>query len=267
MTKSGNTWWSGRFLRSLERLGLAPRLQRGRDYLSRGHVLSLVVGTGGVEARVQGRVEYRCRIEFAPFTDLEWEESFERLAFMDLSAAALLTTGRLPPHIEDFFLPTGRRLLPQQSEELEFSCSCPASRGRHEIGGAICKHLAATAYLFAERLDRDPWLLFLVRGRSAEAVKSALTERWNRDTPDRGASGQARQPEARSEVLTADVDLFWEGSRRTDPGWEVPVGKHFPTARRLGTPEPKVEEKVWTDLLLELYCAMSKRAQRRLGSD
>jgi uncharacterized Zn finger protein len=258
--KSGNTWWSSRFLRSLERLGLASELNRGRHYLGRGHVLSLVVGTGGVEARVQGRMEYRCRIEFAPFTDLEWEESFERLAFWDLSAAALLTTGRLPPHIEDFFAPTGRRLLPQQSEDLEFSCSCPDRV-------ALCKHLAATAYLFAERLDRDPWLLFLVRGRSADAVKSALAERWNRDTPDNRSRESSAGSHRVAEPLTDDVDLFWDGPSPVDPAWEIPSGKHFPTARRLGTPEPKVEEKAWSDLLSELYCAISKRAQRRLSGD
>lgn len=259
MIRSGNTWWSSRFLRSLERLGLASRLQRGREYLNEGHVLSLVVGTGGVEARVQGRSEYQCRVEFAPFTDLEWEDSLERLAFMDLSAAALLTTGRLPPHIEDFFQPTGRRLLPQQPEELEFSCTCPDRV-------PLCKHLAATAYLFAERLDRDPWLLFLVRGRSAESVQAGLAERWNRDAPDVGGP-EARVSQEVAEPLPADVDVFWEGSRPLDPIWEIPQGKHFPTVRRLGTPEPKVEEKAWSDLLLELYTAMSKRAQRRLGGD
>lgn len=254
--KSANTWWSSRFLRSLERLGLSSRLARGRDYLHRGHVLSLVVGPSGVEARVQGRVEYRCRIEFAPFTDLEWEESFERLAFMDLSAAALLTTGRLPPHIEDFFVPTGRRLLPQQGEELEFSCSCPDRT-------TLCKHVAATAYLFAERLDRDPWLLFLVRGRSAEQVKAALAERWNRGAPELARTTAA--PRKREvEPLSKDVDLFWEGPGPFSPGWNLPPGKHFPTARRLGTPEPKVDEKAWTELLSEIYGAMSRRAQRRL---
>lgn len=257
--KSGNTWWSSRFLRSLERLGLSSKLQRGREYLGRGNVLSLLVGTGGIEARVQGETEYLCRIEFAPFTDLEWEESFERLAFRDLSAAALLTTGRLPPHIEDFFISSGRRLLPQTAEELEFSCTCPDK-------AALCKHVAATAYLFAERLDRDPWLLFLVRGRSADAVKGALAERWNRDTPDSARAAVAR-PDTENESLPEDVDLFWEGSRRYEPGWEVPAGKHFPTARRLGTPEPKVEEKAWSELLLEIYAAMSKRAQRKSSGD
>lgn len=259
MIKSGNTWWSSRFLRSLERLGLTSRLQRGREYLNCGHVLSLVVGTGGVEARVQESSEYRCRIEFAPFTDLEWEDSLERLAFMDLSAAALLTTGRLPPHIEDFFQPTGRRLLPQQSEELEFSCTC-ADRV------SLCKHLAATAYLFAERLDRDPWLLFLVRGRSAVAVQAGLAERWNRDAPDVGGFSEAT-PVIEVEPLTTDVDLFWEGSRRVDPAWEILDGKHFPTVRRLGVPEPKVEEKAWSELLSEVYSAISKRAGQRLADD
>jgi uncharacterized Zn finger protein len=260
VSRSASSWWSGRFLRSLERLGLASRLLRGREYLRRGHVLSLVVGTGGVEARVQGGAEYRCRIEFAPFTDLEWEESIERLAFRDLSAAALLITGRMPPHIEDFFTPAGRRLLPQASEELEFSCSCLDK-------ASLCKHVAATAYLFAERLDRDPWLLFLVRGRSGEAVKAALAERWNRDLPGAATAPQQASAALRVEPLTGDVDLFWGGARPVDPGWLLPAGKEFPTVRRLGTPEPKVDEKAWSDLLAEIYQSMARRAQKRLRGD
>lgn len=258
LSKSASTWWSSRFLRSLERLGLIPSLRAEHKQSQWPQIVSLVVGIGGVEARVLDGQEHNCRIEFAPFTDLEWEESFERLAFMDLSAAALLTTGRLPPHIEDFFLPTGRRLLPQQSQELELSCRCT-----HKSG--VCQHLIATAYRFAERLDRDPWLLFLVRGRSAEAVKAALAERWNRDAPDTAGGSPAKPAEA--EPLTRDVDLFWEGSYPVDPSWQLAIGQQFPTVRRLGTPEPKVDEKIWTELLLEIYSTLSKRAQQRLEDD
>lgn len=257
--KSGNTWWSGRFLRSLERLGLSSRLQRGREYLQHGHVLSMVVGDGCVEARVRGAQEYICRIEFAPLTDLEWEESYERLAFSDLSAAALLTTGRLPPQIEDFFAPSGRRLLPQHAEDLEFSCSCPERV-------SLCQHLAATAYLFAERLDRDPWLLFVMRGRSSEEVMAALAQRWSR-----GAEAVPLEPPERStsdpsEALTNDIDRFWTSSHPIEFDLTGRTERPFPTARRLGSPEPKVDEKVWSELLGDVYWALAKRAEERLES-
>ena len=256
--RSGNTWWSGRFLRSLERLGLSSRLQRGREYLQHGHVLSMAVGPGYVEARVQGSEEYICRIEFAPLTDLEWEESYERLAFSDLSAAALLTTGRLPPQIEDFFAPSGRRLLPQHAEDLEFSCSCPDRV-------ALCKHLAATAYLFAERLDRDPWLMFLMRGRSSSEVMSALAERWNRGQESLGSMPMGEVRVDSAEPLTEDVDRFWTSPRPLEFDVTARPERRFSTAKRLGSPEPKVEEKAWTELLEEIYLTVAQRAEDAIG--
>ena len=257
MNKTGNTWWSGKFLRSLERLGLSSRLQRGKEYLQRGRVVSLAINAGYVESRVQGDQEYICRLEFAPFTDLEWQESFERLAFSDLSAAALLTTGRMPPQIEDFFAPSGRRLLPQQADDLEFSCSCPDRVN-------LCKHLAATAYLFAERLDRDPWLLFLLRGRSADEVMEGLAQRWNRGTEPSASKPEVHQQIAVETPIPTDIDRFWSSPSPVEFDLTAVPSRPFPTARRLGTPEPKVEEKTWNELLTEIYTGVAKQAEERL---
>lgn len=258
MNKTGNTWWSSRFLRSLERLGLVNQGHQSRAALGRDAVLSLTVRVGGFEAVVWDQErEFSCVVEFEPLSDLEWKESFERLAFQDLSAAALLTTGRLPLQIEDFFLPSGRRLLPQQGTELEFHCGCH-SRER------VCSHLAAAAYLFAERLDRDPWLLFLVRGRSSEAVKDALAQRWNRDyraPEDRPLVGTE---EAVTTDLPQDIDLYWNGPDPEHRPLTPPTGRPGLTAKRLATPEPKVDPKAWNDLLTDIYATISKRAKARL---
>ncbi len=258
MNRTGNTWWSSRFLRSLERLGLVNRGLHHKEIIGRDGVLSLTVRVGGFEAVVWDMErEYSCVVEFEPLSDLEWKESFERLAFQDLSAAALLTTGRLPLQIEDFFLPSGRRLLPQQGTELEFQCQCP-SRER------VCPHLAAAAYLFAERLDRDPWLLFLVRGRSSEAVKAALAKRWNRDylAPEDGQL--AGTEEVVVSELPEDIDLFWNGPAPGNIPLPPPAGRPGLTAKRLATPEPKVDPKAWNDLLTDIYATISKRAKSRL---
>lgn len=253
MIKAGATWWSSRFLRSLERLGLSSKLHKGREFLKEGHQLRLEVSTSGVSARVTDKKEYLCRIEFAPLTDWEWEESLERLAFQDLSAAALLVTGRLPPHIEDFFTPVGRRLLPSQNRDLELFCSCRAP-------SLPCQHLAASAYAFAEQLDKDPWLLFLVRGRSAQSIKTSLSERWNR-----GLDGVMQAEDKSSlnliEPLTKDIDLFWGGALSCDPSWDISDEKAYPTIDRLGVPEPKVDHKLWQEVLNEFYSCLAKRAR------
>lgn len=256
--KSSNTWWSGRFLRSLERLGLVAPSRQARDGGSSSRVLSLAVGPGWVESRVQGGQELVCRMEFAPLTDLEWEESFERLAFSDLSAAALLTTGRLPPQIEDFFIPSGRRLLPQSAEDLEFSCSCRAP-------AALCEHLSATVYQFAERLDRDPWLLFLIRGRSSEEVMEALAQRWNRGAkPTPIELHRAEVKTESDEPLTSDIDRFWNSPVPMELDLGPRKERKIHTVRRLGSPEPKVDLKDWTELLSEIYAVVAQRAQGHL---
>lgn len=256
--KHGATWWSGRFLRSLERLGMTFRLKRGHAYFQQGRVLDLEIESGAVKSVVRGSHEYQCQIYFEPLSKMEWSESLERLAFADLSAAALLTVGRMPPHIEDFFAPSGRRLLPQAESDLELHCSCPER-------DLLCKHLAATAYALADRLDSDPWLLFLLRGRSAKQVEQALLDQWNRGFTEETA-GRTNEPTtsapAPEQPEHPNVDLFWGNT------WHSPIlfNRKSPptlglTCERMSVPEPKINDQAWSTILSSLYREVSKRCE------
>ena len=64
MSKHGATWWSGRFLRSLERLGMTTRLKRGHSYFLEGRVLRLDVQPGVVSSVVRGAEDYDCQIYY-----------------------------------------------------------------------------------------------------------------------------------------------------------------------------------------------------------
>lgn len=251
---SGATWWSGRLLRQFERLTPSRSWREGRELARQDRVHSLVVGPSGLTAQVDDPSPFRCGIAWAPFTDLEWEESLERLAFQDLSAAALLSTGRLPPHIEDFFVPSGRRLLPHSAEDLELVCSCSQPEG-------ICAHLAATITIFAERLERDPWLLFLLRGRSPGEVQDALIARWNREEAEASAASIHPTPAPALRPLETDIDAFWGSPRPVEPHWSLPAEVRFPTVPRLGTPEPRIDEASWSLLLDQVYQTVSERAR------
>src|SRR6266536_3307806 len=70
----GGTWWSRRFLKTLEALELGGRLGRGRAYARAGQVLDLEVTPGLVTARVQGsRVSpYRVRVEATTLSRQDW---------------------------------------------------------------------------------------------------------------------------------------------------------------------------------------------------
>lgn len=258
-SKHGATWWSGRFLRSLERLGMTTRLRRGHKLFEQGRVVDFDVEPGGVRSIVNDGEEFHCEIYFEPLSNMEWSESFDRLAFQDLSAAALLTTGRMPPQIEEFFLPSGRKLLPHGADDLELTCDCPDRT-------VPCKHLAATAYMLAEKLDSDPWLLFLLRGRSAKEVEEALVSRWNRDfTEDFPSSEEPPPPKEVEQKPKSSIDIFWANHLSAPilfPAQENPTSGL--TVERMAVPEPKVEEKAWSTVLGTIYQELAHRAEHHL---
>ena len=118
-------------------------------------------------------------------------------------------------------------------------CTCPDQANP-------CKHLAATAYVLAEKLDRDPYLLFLLRGRSAAQVEEELRERWDRDLSEDVARAQSDTTDSAELRPEDDVDLFWanemEGPILFTPR-ETSVVKL--TIERMSVPEPKIDEKLW----------------------
>jgi hypothetical protein len=63
----------------------------------------------------------------------------------------------------------GLDLLPGAGE-VQPRCSCPDF-------AEPCKHSAAVCYLVADELDRDPFLLFLLRGKGREELLSGIRQR------------------------------------------------------------------------------------------
>ena len=63
-------------------------------------------------------------------------------------------------------------------------CSCPDWANP-------CKHIAAVHYLLGERFDEDPFLMFLLRGRSQDEIVAALRAR--RAGPETEAAPEVEQ--------------------------------------------------------------------------
>ncbi len=238
---------------------MTTRLKRGHAYFEQGRVLDFEVEPGGVKSLVRGSEDYQCHLFFEPFSNMEWNESLDRLAFDDLSAAALLTAGRMPPQIEDFFIPSGRRLLPQAESDLELHCTC-------KDRAVPCKHLAATAYALAEKLDLDPWLLFLLRGRSADEVEKALVSRWNQDftAEDEAVDQDSIGTSLEQQSVELNVDLFWANHLQAPilfPSHTNP--KTGLTLERMAIPEPKIDQASWQKIFSAVYDQVSERAKKR----
>lgn len=164
----GGTWWGARWIEALERISrdYQKRLARGRTYARAGRVHDLVLEPGRVRARVTGssRTPYRVDIELAVLGAATWQAAVAAMAERAAFAAALLA-GEMPAAIDQAF--AGGGLFPAAGDDLATACSCPDWANP-------CKHVAATHYVLGEALDRDPFLLFELRGRTRDQVLAAL---------------------------------------------------------------------------------------------
>ncbi|HYJ11588.1 MAG TPA: SWIM zinc finger family protein, partial [Polyangiaceae bacterium] len=172
LKQAGTTWWGQRWIEALESVlrGHAGRLARGRTYARAGRTHDLIVCGGKVSAKVTGSREtpYEVTIELSQLEADVWSRAIAGMAARAQFAAELLG-GRMPEAIDEVFRAAGKSLFPEQKAELRTQCSCPDT-------GDPCKHVASTHYLLGEALDRDPFLLFELRGRTKAEVMSALRE-------------------------------------------------------------------------------------------
>jgi uncharacterized Zn finger protein len=204
----GQTWWASRWIAALERLVNPGRLARGRTYARAGQVLSLDVTRDGVQAVVQGsRPEpYNVTIEFKKLTDAEWDRVIDVMASEAIYAARLLS-GEMPEQIEEVFAAAGTTLFPAHEGDMRTRCSCPDWANP-------CKHIAAVHYLLGERFDQDPFLMFLLRGRSQEEIVAALRARR--------AGADAEQPGEADASAELDLATFWSAPKTSEE-----VALHF----------------------------------------
>jgi uncharacterized Zn finger protein len=166
----GETWWAARWIAVLESFDIGARLQRGRSYARHGQVLSIDIEKGVVSARVQGsrRAPYKVAVTIGQLKPAEWRRVTDRIAGQAIFAAKLLA-GEMPQDIEEAFTTAGVSLFPEKSRELVTACSCPDWSNP-------CKHVAAVYYLLGEEFDRDPFLLFRLRGLEREELMTLLQE-------------------------------------------------------------------------------------------
>jgi uncharacterized Zn finger protein len=193
----GTRWWAKRWIAVLEGLDVGSRLQRGRSYARAGQVVDIAIASGVVNARVQGsRAQpYSVTIRVATLKKPTWRKIAERIA-SEARFAAKLIAGEMPQEIEEAFSAAGASLFPTRLRELHTSCSCPDSANP-------CKHIAATYYLIGEEFDRDPFLLFTLRGATKAEILADLHE-----------AGPAPPTQPTEEVpLPLDFEAFWNGAR------------------------------------------------------
>lgn len=213
--KIGETWWSDRWIAVLESFDMGARLHRGRAYARRGQVMSIHIEPGGVKAKVQGSrpQPYSVTIKLKPLSDREWKKATDVMAGQAIFAAKLLA-GEMPLDIEDAFRTARLSLFPARGRDLDTECSCPDWANP-------CKHIAAVYYLLAEEFDRDPFMLFTLRGRTkAQIIETLRAKRvasgdvpaapkTRRDALPGSKAAHAVPSEEEVHSLDVDLDRFW----------------------------------------------------------
>lgn len=166
----GQSWWAKRWIAVLEGFNIGARLQRGRSYARSGQVLSLEIGKGEITAKVQGSrpAPYSIRIGVRTLPRTIWTKLAEAASSQAVYASKLLA-GQMPDDMEDLFAANSVSLFPTRHNDLQTHCSCPDASNP-------CKHIAAVYYLLGEEFDRDPFLIFRMRGTSREEFMALLGE-------------------------------------------------------------------------------------------
>jgi len=211
--KFGENWWARRWIEVLESFDLGSRLNRGREYAKKGHVLSIQIEEGQVVARVQGSrpKPYEIDVRMHTLPDADWAKIAGRLAEQAVFSARLLA-GEMPADIEEIFEEEGLSLYPAAEGDLQAQCTCPDTANP-------CKHCAAVYLLLGEEFDRDPFLLFALRGMRREKLLAMIEKQLPQLTNGEGEhlskmEGPEEKPEDPRQPLPLDPDTYWKGAVR-----------------------------------------------------
>ncbi len=226
MAKFSRSWWGKKFIEALEAFTDSGRLSRGRSYASGGKVKSFEIKNGVVTAKVRGSVNpyfgvykeplYTTKIEFQPISAANWGEAIALIS-SKASLISRLLLNEIPDNIEDTFAQLNLHLLPHSRKDFNSNCSCPDDSNP-------CKHIAGVHYLVAAELDRDPFLLFELRGLSREDLLRELEKSPLGQALSAELQAQKRPPAPVSSYYTRPTTQpignrpglrdFWHGAKR-----------------------------------------------------
>ena len=260
----GSTWWSQRWVSVLDSFGWTNRLERGRRYARAGQVLKIKIIPGRAGAQVQGSRSspYTVTINLIPFSPEEWEKIISKMSEKAIFSAKLLD-GEMPENIEEAFAEAGKPLFPTSSKDLTTNCTCPDDANP-------CKHIAAAHYILAEEFDKDPFMIFRLRGMEKEELlevlrKKRATESDNivRDIP---ADALDKEKEKMGDELT--LTNFWSGRSSSHISFSIaPPEVNAAIIKRLGTPSFWDSKEDFVGLMGKLYAEVSKKAAEAAYSE
>lgn len=249
--ESAKSWWGRRWNETLYEFIDSGRLSRGRTYARRGQVASIDVKKGIIYGKVQGSDTdpYRVSMKMKKLNKREWERVADSLMARP-SIAAKLMAGQMPEELEDIFKDAGITLFPNK---LNTDCDC------YDWSNP-CKHIAAVYLIFSEQFDRDPFLIFQLRGMEQKELLDMIGIRLDSDSSTKDKASILTPDTSEHQPLPLDMDAFWgrEGSTKIQPGMANAPSVSAALPRRLGSFPFWRSEEVFIDALDTIYDSASK---------
>ncbi|HEX2866419.1 MAG TPA: DEAD/DEAH box helicase [Ignavibacteriales bacterium] len=159
----GRTWWGSAWIEALEKSEIdRMRLDEGKLQASKGNVKEVKIENREILAFVLDQEEtFRSKIRLVEFTEEE-KQQVKNIIKENPSLVSDLSLGRLPEKILELMNEKGIPLFPSNWQRVISSCTC-----RENVNP--CRHRAAVYYLFANEVDKNPSLLFNLRGITTES--------------------------------------------------------------------------------------------------
>jgi uncharacterized Zn finger protein len=170
------SWAAAAWVEGVSKVAASDALAQGVEYARGAQTRTFTIELGRVVAEVQGR-QYRPHqavLKFATLSDTQWHAVESAMTEQAVFAAKLLAH-EVPDTIQTVFDPLGLRLYPAlgvagSEEDLKVSCTCGHTT-------PWCKHVVCAALLLAERMDKNPFLVFTLRGLPGDELLERLRSR------------------------------------------------------------------------------------------
>jgi uncharacterized Zn finger protein len=173
------------------------RLPRGATYVRNGSVADLVIRAGSIEAIVAGSEPYTVSITIDKLAKATWNKIKQNCS-SSIDSLFDLLAGRLSNGVMQGLTDKKDGCFPSP-REINMKCSCPDY-------SYCCKHIAAVMYGVGNRLDKQPELLFLLRGVDHAELVSAAVSKDNLDRELASSNGSGIAESDLSELFGIELE-------------------------------------------------------------
>ncbi|MEE4378115.1 MAG: SWIM zinc finger family protein [Candidatus Competibacteraceae bacterium] len=276
MAKLTRTWWGQRFIEALEKFTEPGRLGRGRSYANSRRIHSHSIKDGKVTAKIEGNINpyfgvyktpmYTTTVQLTPMSQAQWDKIIPHLAGK-ASMISQLLMNEMPAGIEEALGDLGLHLLPANAKDFKTQCSCPDYSNP-------CKHIAGLCYFLAAHLDRDPMLLFELRGLSHQNLQQALLKTplgrilaqalTQQELPLQPVTSYYTRPRSLNVEKKVSYRDFWAGEKRLTPTLEPlpPPGLPAILIKKAGDSPPFWhQQQSFIGVMTEFYERVKKHAK------